>query len=87
MRYFRIDLRAVPDTPLIEAEAKRQGRVLGPQTVVYPSIAAETLQEAVDRAIASERAFLYREKVWLMDAKEIGGEEEYFRNYVVPGND
>lgn len=67
---FKVELRASPDTPIEEAFAKRQGRVLGPQTVVY-HIYGNDAEHAVARAIEIEKCFLYRIEVSLFEVQQI----------------
>lgn len=62
MQYYRIELRASPDTPLEEHQAKQQGRALGPQTVIY-HIYANSKNDAELKAIETENKFLYRKNV------------------------
>lgn len=71
LKKYLVDLRAIPDTPLEERQALRQGKTMGPQTVRY-TIFAENPEEATETAILTEYKFIYREKVWLLDVKEMG---------------
>lgn len=71
---YRVEFRAIPDTPLEEAYALAQGRVLGPQTVIYPNIYADSPDEAAKKAVDIESNFLYREKVWLFCEPTLIGE-------------
>lgn len=57
-------MRATPDTPEIEAQAAKQGRAVGPQTVIY-TLYANSEQEAIDKAIQKEMLFTHRKNVWL----------------------
>lgn len=65
MDSYRVELRASPDTPEEEEKARRQGRALGPQTVIFPNIMANSAQHAVEIAISYEKEFLYRKKIRL----------------------
>jgi hypothetical protein len=64
---YKVELRATPDTPDIEAQAAKQGRVLGPQTV-FKWLYAHSPEEAAQKAIESEYLFSYRKSVWLFGA-------------------
>ena len=63
MKRYRVEFRAEPDTPLEEERARSQGRVLTPQTVIYPSVPASGPDEAVKSAWESEWSFPYRRLV------------------------
>ena len=67
---YKVELRASPDTPIEEAFAKRQNRVLGPQTVIY-HIYGDSSEHAVRRAIEIEKCFLYRMIVELFEVSPI----------------
>lgn len=73
IKTYRVELRATPDTPKIEADAAKQGRTLSPQTV-YWAVCADSKEEAIKRAIAREYQFLYRKEVWSVGCEEMAND-------------
>lgn len=70
MNIYRVELRALPDTPKEEEQANKQGRALGAQTVIY-HVGAASAEAAAVHAIEVEQCFLYRKKVWLFETPRL----------------
>ena len=69
-RWFSVELRAEPDSP--NEERRANGKLMGPQTVLYPAVFAVSPDEAAEIAVRTERRFAYRERVWAFAVVEIG---------------
>jgi hypothetical protein len=71
MNRYRVELRATPDTPIEEEFARRSGKVLGAQCVIY-HICADTHTRACERAFELERCQIHRKDIWVFSTRETG---------------